>query len=789
MPKTRIENLHEKIKSLIIDLKESIELFRPIFKNNLSEAQEEKRIELAGCIHGLFLSSQSAEQLKLLKLETKKQPFLLDFIFRTTKTKFQKELYFLLKDELKYCKIEMEQFLYNENDSPAYGPIDIVITLPDGEKIAIECDGESHDTKDSTARDIAIAKLTQTTKEQVNYYVITHETSDNPQKLIKETLAKLKEREKAIIEKNRQQRAEIEQKKPAPIEIKKGVEAQKPAVKNVEEETSNQQRQKKSQQGKKGEKRKKGTPPKQDEDFYAVLEEFLQSETKSEFSELSQIISEAIQKSLKLNPELLEQHKAEIILKAIFNAKTNLQTSKTQPKKDILFGNVDQLIFDLYCSVDTSKIKTITEYLIKEYPLHQISNILEFLMQEYEEVKTSQKNKAYEEKLQEILVMFLQEKKLINTHFFTSATHICSQKGWLEILKKVIDKNEIDMLDEANGSSALHYACSENNADIVEQLLQKNASIYIKDKDGFFPLTYAVIKKNQDIFTKIIEKLPPQNNKKTIAILQQAFFYASQENDIFYAKQILDFCDKRSIDKETIINYLHLYTEGIFAGKRDFAILRAIITENQPILDLILQNYHPKSEELNQVIANIADTLGKDKNYQVPEIIIDTIKKLLTKQSQDKIIFPLQEVGIDTGLSRYIANGETNSSSLLFDTLLKHSSIEIKQLLAYLTNASATKEEMKLKMETSEIELIQKKMKTLLEYIFQQPSCIVGTIDEESIKFLLHVIENKDRFNIKEGAKNNLLESITKYKQKLSPNTQTKQSQVLQLQDKKSKQK
>ena len=29
-------------------------------------------------------------------------------------------------------------------------------------------------------------------------------------------------------------------------------------------------------------------------------------------------------------------------------------------------------------------------------------------MQEYEEVKTSQKNKAYEEKLQEILVMFLQ---------------------------------------------------------------------------------------------------------------------------------------------------------------------------------------------------------------------------------------------------------------------------------------------------------------------------------------------------------------------------------------------
>jgi hypothetical protein len=80
-------------------------------------------------------------------------------------------------------------------------------------------------------------------------------------------------------------------------------------------------------------------------------------------------------------------------------------------------------------------------------------------------------------------------------------------------------------------------------------------------------------------------------------------------------------------------------------------------------------------------------------------------------------------------------------------------------------------------------------MKTLLEYIFQQPRCIIGTIDEESIKFLLHVIENKDRFNIKEGAKNNLLESITKYKQKLSPNTQTEQSQVLQLQGKKSKQK
>jgi hypothetical protein len=58
------------------------------------------------------------------------------------------------------------------------------------------------------------------------------------------------------------------------------------------------------------------------------------------------------------------------------------------------------------------------------------------------------------------------------------------------------------------------------------------------------------------------------------------------------------------------------------------------------------------------------------------------------------------------------------------------------------------------------------------------------------MRFLLdNIIENKDRFNIKEGAKNNLLESITKYKQKLSPNTQTEQSQVLQLQGKKSKQK
>ena len=387
--------------------------------------------------------------------------------------------------------------------------------------------------------------------------------------------------------------------------------------------------------------------------------------------------------------------------------------------------------------------------MIKEYPLHQISNILEFLMQEYEEVKTSQKNKAYEEKLQEILVVFLQKKELIDTYFFTSAIHICSQKGWLEILKKVIDKNEIDMRDKANGSSALHYACGENNADIVEQLLQKNASIYIKDKDGFFPLTYAVVKKNQDIFTKIIEKLPPQNNKENIEMLQQAFLYASQENDIFYAKQILDFCDKRLIDKETIINYLHLYTEGIFAGKRDFAILRAITTENQPILDLILQNYHPKSEELNQVIANITKTLefffneriNKDKNYQVPEIIIDTIKNLLTKQSQDKIIFPLQEVGI----TRYIANGEeTNSSFRLFvDTLLNHSSIEINQLHTYLVNASFTKEDVELKMGTSdtkedvelkmgtsEIELIQTKMKNLLEYIFQEPRCIVGKIDE-----------------------------------------------------------
>ncbi len=91
IPTTEIENFHKNIGLAISVLKIPIELFRPIFKNNLLEAQEKKRIKLAGYIHSLFLSSQSDEQLKLLKLETEKQPFLLDFIFRTTKTKFQKE--------------------------------------------------------------------------------------------------------------------------------------------------------------------------------------------------------------------------------------------------------------------------------------------------------------------------------------------------------------------------------------------------------------------------------------------------------------------------------------------------------------------------------------------------------------------------------------------------------------------------------------------------------------------------------------------------------------------------
>ena len=138
-------------------------------------------------------------------------------------------------------------------------------------------------------------------------------------------------------------------------------------------------------------------------------------------------------------------------------------------------------------------------------------------------------------------------------------------------------------------------------------------------------------------------------------------------------------------------------------------------------------------------------------------------------------------MGINTGLSRYIANGEeTNSSFRLFvDTLLNHSSIEINQLHTYLVNASFTKEDVELKMGTSEIELIQTKMKNLLEYIFQEPRCIVGKIDEESVKFLLYY-----QFNIEEGAKNNLLESIEKCNQKLSPNPQTEQSQVRQLRDK-----
>ena len=50
------------------------------------------------------------------------------------------------------------------------------------------------------------------------------------------------------------------------------------------------------------------------------------------------------------------------------------------------------------------------------------------------------------------------------------------------------------------------------------------------------------------------------------------------------------------------------------------------------------------------------------------------------------------------------------------------------------------------------------------------------------MKFLLDY-----QFNIEEGAKNNLLESIEKCNQKLSPNPQTKQSQVRQLRDQSNK--
>ena len=93
--------------------------------------------------------------------------------------------------------------------------------------------------------------------------MIKHKTSDNPQEFdkIKETLVELRKREKAIIEKNRKQRAKIKQEKPAPIEIPEATKdfaVEKPTARSVTEEPLKPQRQKKLQQGKQG---KKGNHP------------------------------------------------------------------------------------------------------------------------------------------------------------------------------------------------------------------------------------------------------------------------------------------------------------------------------------------------------------------------------------------------------------------------------------------------------------------------------------------------------------------------------------------------
>ena len=59
--------------------------------------------------------------------------------------------------------------------------------------------------------------------------------------------------------------------------------------------------------------------------------------------------------------------------------------------------------------------------------------------------------------------------------------HIAAEKGNMELVSYILEKDNKILNSECNYGSALHLACLQNHTDLVEQLLTTDIDLFIKD--------------------------------------------------------------------------------------------------------------------------------------------------------------------------------------------------------------------------------------------------------------------------------------------------------------------
>lgn len=204
-----------------------------------------------------------------------------------------------------------------------------------------------------------------------------------------------------------------------------------------------------------------------------------------------------------------------------------------------------------------------------------------------------------------------------------------STKGYLDIVKYLLEKGASINCEDISGYTAIYYASREGHVGIVEYLLNHGAYLGGPNKDSFTPIFVATICDRADVVKVLLKggdtfKRTDDVGPFFIAIVRRNFqivqilleFGEGIDEESFEMKQSLEFC-KHTSDRVDILNCLQDYLDkknklkeyfnlGIWINDfelfkfmpRQFQKQANILIQLEPIINLPIELFHELLVEL-----------------------------------------------------------------------------------------------------------------------------------------------------------------------------------------------
>ena len=119
---------------------------------------------------------------------------------------------------------------------------------------------------------------------------------------------------------------------------------------------------------------------------------------------------------------------------------------------------------------------------------------------------TPLKSAILAEKLEMLKILLDSEKIIVNSEL-QGYLNFAVQDGNPEIVKALLQRQDIDVNLKFEGNTPLFTACNEDNPDVVELLLEReDIDINIRDNNGFTPFILACLKGNIEVVKLFLER-------------------------------------------------------------------------------------------------------------------------------------------------------------------------------------------------------------------------------------------------------------------------------------------